>query len=223
MSYIRYYTPGAASMAVHWMLLELGVPFETRFVDIDAGTQRSAEYLRLNPSGRVPTLVIDGVPRGESTALLMLLAERHPESGLAPLPNAPERPEWLEMMIYLANSVLPAMRGWFYAEADGEPGSAPVVREFARRQIEASMERLDNLLSDGRPHLIGDRLSTVDFLALVLMRWTRNMPRPATSWPNLAHYIHRLRARSTFLELNAREELTDWLNTPAERNIEALS
>lgn len=196
------------------MLLELGVSFETRLVDIDVGAQHDPEYLRLNPTGRVPTLLIDGTPRGESAALLMLLAERHPESGLAPLPNSPERSEWFEMMIYLANSVLPAMRGWFYADVDGEPENATAVREFARRQIEGSMERLDSLLGDGRRHLIGNCLTTADLLALILMRWTRNMPRPATSWPNLAQYVQRLRARPTFLELNAREQLTDWLNTP---------
>ena len=78
MTYTLYYSPGAASLAVHWMLIELGVPFEAELVDIDAGAQRSPDYLRMNPSGRVPTLVIDGVPHGESTALLMLLAERHP-------------------------------------------------------------------------------------------------------------------------------------------------
>ncbi|HDR8962224.1 MULTISPECIES: glutathione S-transferase family protein [Burkholderia] len=212
MSYILYYTPGAASMAVHWMLLELGVPFETRLVDLDAGAQRNPEYLRLNSSGRVPTLVIDGVPRGESTALLMLLAERHPESGLAPQPNSPVRSEWFETMIYLANTLLPAMRSWFYAEVDGKPSNAAAVKEFARGQIEGAMEHLNCLLGDGRQYLIGNQLSTADFLALMLMRWTRNMPRPATSWPNLMRYIQRLRGRPTFVELNAREGLTEWLN-----------
>jgi len=62
MSYILYYSPGAASLAVHWMLIEIGVPFELRLVDIDAGAQREPDYLRLNPSGRVPTLVIEGCP-----------------------------------------------------------------------------------------------------------------------------------------------------------------
>ncbi|VWD11459.1 glutathione S-transferase family protein [Burkholderia lata] len=212
MSYVLYYSPGAASMAVHWMLIELGVPFETRLVDIDTGAQHTPEYLRLNPAGRVPTLVVDGIPRTESAALLMLLAERHPAPGLAPEPGSPERAEWFEMMIYLANSVLPAMRNWFYAETDGDPRCAEMVKVFSQGQVEESMAHLDNLLSDGRSYLINGRLSTVDFLALMLMRWTRNMPRPATTWPNLARYIHELRAMPTFLELNAREGLTEWLN-----------
>lgn len=212
MSYILYYAPRAASMAVHWMLLELGVPFETRLVDIDAGVQHSPEYLRLNSAGRVPTLVVDGTPRRESAALLMLLAERHPEAGLAPPLNSQARGEWYEMMIYLANSVLPAMRNWFYADIDGNPKNADVVKAFSQELIEGSMEYLDGLLADGRSYFVDNRLSTVDFLAVILMRWTRNMPRQATSWPNLSRYVHKLRAMPTFLELNAREGLTEWLN-----------
>ncbi|MGV2292970.1 glutathione S-transferase family protein [Trinickia sp. YCB016] len=215
MPYILYYSPGAASMAVHWMLIELGVPFEARLVDIDAGAQHAPEYLRLNPAGRVPTLVVDGIPRRESTALLMLLAERHPEAGLAPQPGTPERSEWFELMIYFANGLLPAMRNWFYADEDGAPANAAAVKEFSREQIEADMERLDQRLSDGRTYLIGNRLSTADFLAVMLLRWTRNMPRPATTWPNLARYIQTLRATPAFLELNAREGLTEWLNPAA--------
>lgn len=212
MSYVLYYSPGAASMAVHWMLLELGVPFEAKLVDIKSGAQRSPEYLRVSRSGRIPTLVIDDVPCGESTALLMLLAERHPDSKLAPEPNTRERAEWLEMMVYLANSVLPAMRGLFYAEKDGDAQSADVIKGFALKQIKSCMEHLDRVLDDGRPYLVGNRLSTADFLAIMLMRWTRNTANPATSWTNIANYVQRLRARPAFIELCAREGLKDWLN-----------
>ena len=62
MSYTLYYVPGAASMAVHWMLIEIGAPFEAVLVDITAGAQRDPNYLRLNAAGRVPTLVVEGVP-----------------------------------------------------------------------------------------------------------------------------------------------------------------
>ncbi|EDL8862732.1 glutathione S-transferase, partial [Salmonella enterica] len=73
------------------MLFELKTPFTAQLVDIEIGNQRSPEYLSLNPVGRVPTLIVDGKPVTESTAILMLLAERHPESGLAPKPDTPER------------------------------------------------------------------------------------------------------------------------------------
>jgi glutathione S-transferase len=60
--YVLYYMPGTASTAVHWMLLEIGVPFDLRKVDFAQGAQRSPEYLALNPQGRVPTLLISGRP-----------------------------------------------------------------------------------------------------------------------------------------------------------------
>ncbi|WCM24727.1 glutathione S-transferase family protein [Paraburkholderia bryophila] len=212
MPYVLYYSPGAASMAVHWMLIELGVAFEARLVDINTGQQHEPDYLRLNPTGRVPTLVVDGVPRHESAALLMLLAERHPDAGFAPAPGSVERAEWFETMIFLANTVLPAMRDWFYADVDGEAAGAEAVRALAAQRLAQAWDRLDAQLAGKPGYLIGDKLGTVDFLALMLMRWTRNQPRPATGWPHLAGYIQRLRALPSFIELNAREGLTEWLN-----------
>ena len=212
MSYTLYYSPGAASMAVHWMLIEIGAPFETVLLDLGTGAQRTGEYLRLNPAGRVPTLALDGVPYTESAALLMLLAERHPEAALAPPVRAPDRARWLEQMVYLANTLLPAMRDWFYADTDGDPSGAEAVRALARRRIEAAWDRLSGRLADGRAWLVGERLSTVDLLAVMLMRWSRNMPRPATTWPELALYVERLRTLPSFVELNKREGLTDWQN-----------
>lgn len=212
MTYTLYYSPGAASLAVHWMLIELGVPFDAKLVSIEERAQKSPEYLRLNPTGRLPTLVVDGKPHGESAALLMLLAERHPEKAFAPPPGSATRADWLETMIFLANTLLPAMRDWFYADSDGDPAGADAVKALARRRIEAGWDRIDARLADGRTHLLGNELSTADFLATMVMRWSRNMPRPATTWKHLAPYIQRMRSRPAFIEVNAREGLTDWLN-----------
>ena len=57
--YKLYYSPGTASMAVHLTLLELGVAHSLARVHFDTNAQRSPEYLRLNPRGQVPTLLID--------------------------------------------------------------------------------------------------------------------------------------------------------------------
>jgi glutathione S-transferase len=211
-TYTLYYSPGAASMAVHWMLIEARIPFEAKLVNIDEGAQHDPEYRRLNPSGRVPTLIVDGVPRHESTALLMLLAERHPEAGLAPAPGTPERGEWYEWMVYFANTLLPAMRDWFYCDSDGDPAGAEAVRALANLRIAQSLDRMGEQLADGREYLIGGKLSTVDFLAVMLMRWTRNLPPKATDRANLMPYITRLRALPSFVELNEREGLTNWSN-----------
>lgn len=210
MSYLLFYSPGTASLAVHWMLIELGVPFEAELVDIKA--ERSAAYLAVNPAGRVPTLVVDGSPVSESAALLMLLAERHPEGGFAPAAGSPGRAAWLEAMLVLANGLSPAMRDWFYADKDGDPTGAEAVQALARRRIEGVFERLDGMLADGRSYLLGEGATTVDLLATMLMRWSRNMARPATSWPHIGPYVTRMRARPAFREVCRREGLSEWLN-----------
>ena len=109
--YTLYYSPGAASMVVHLALLEIGAPHELRLVDFEANAQRDPAYLKLNPRGVVPTLVIDGRPRSESAALLLMLAERHPEAKLAPVPGTPEYEAWLEEMGILCDGKLTARAG----------------------------------------------------------------------------------------------------------------
>ena len=213
MPYLLYYAPGAASFAVHWMLIELGAEFRTERLDLAAGDQRLSAYLRVNPAGRVPTLVVDGEAYTESAALLMLLAERHPAAGLAPTLDDARRARWFETMVFLTNTLSSAMRDWFYADKDGDPADADGVRRLARRRIEGVWDRLDGMLSDSRRHLLGDAMTTADLLATMLMRWSRNMPRPATTWAHIAPYVTRMRARPAFLELCRREELTEWLNS----------
>ncbi len=210
MSYTLYYSPGTASMAVHWALIDLAVPFEAIALDFDAGEQRAATYLKLNPAGRVPTLVVDGVPYSESVALLMLLAERHPAAHLAPAPATPARAGWLADMVYMANTVLPAMRDWFYADKDGAPEGATAVRNLARTRIEGAWDTLDARLASGKPCIGGTQFTTVDYMAMMLLRWSRNMPRPANTWPHLAAYIARHRTRPSFAELHRREGLEMW-------------
>ena len=111
--YALYYSPGAASMVVHWLLIELGVPHELRLVDTKAGQQNSPGYLALNPNGVVPTLVDGGTPRFECSALTMMLADRHPAAGFAPAPEDPLRPQYLQWMFHLANAVQPLFRIWW--------------------------------------------------------------------------------------------------------------
>src|SRR3954469_4637903 len=108
--YTLYYSPGRASLAIHWMLIHLGVPFEARLVDLATKAHKDPEYLRLNPDGMVPTLVVDGAPRTESAALALMLAERHPKGGLEIPRGAPERPDYLRWMLYFANTLQPLYR-----------------------------------------------------------------------------------------------------------------
>jgi glutathione S-transferase len=209
--YTLYYSPSTASLAVHWMLIHLGVPFSLKLVNLQAREQQSAAYLAINPSGFVPALLVEGKPYAECAALLMLLAERHPHAHLEPARGTPERAEYLQWFFYLANTLQPAFRAWFYPDEIAGTENNAATKAHARARIEACFTRLDAHFADGRPYLLGDSLSAVDFLATMLTRWSRNMPRPATGFPHLLPYIDRMRSLNSLKEVHAREGLTDWI------------
>ncbi|MDE1940179.1 MAG: glutathione S-transferase family protein [Alphaproteobacteria bacterium] len=209
--YKLYYSPGTAALAVHWMLIEMNAPFELVLIDIEKGAQKSADYLKLNPDGRVPTLVVDGAPHFECPALLMLLAERHPEAGFAPAIGAPERADYLQWMFYCANTLQPAFRNWFYPDEAAGAENATATKARARAILEDGFARLDARFGGGRQFMLGSQLTVLDFLVTMLTRWSRNMPKPATAWPHLGAYIDRMRAMPSLREVHKREGLTDWI------------
>lgn len=205
-----YYAPGTAAMVVHWLLLELELPHQLRKVDIDAGEHRQPAYLALNPSGVVPTLMIDEQPICEAAAIALYLADAYPQRGFAPATGTLARAAYYQWMLYLANTLQPAFRAWFYAHEPAGEAHVDAVKVQARTRIEACFTRLDAQLAAHGPHLLGEPLTAVDFMLTMLMRWSRNMPRPATQWPALARLAAEMKARPTFRELYAREGLTEW-------------
>ena len=207
---VLYYAPGAASLLVHWLLIELDVPHELRRVDLDAREQKQPGYLALNPAGVVPTLVVDGRPMSEAAAIATWLAEGHPDAGLLPAVGDPSRAAVTAWMFHLANAVQPLFRIWWYPhEVAGEDG-AEEARERVRPRIEAAWRRLDAHLAEKGPWLAGERMTVADYYLAMLMRWSRNMPRPAHDWPALAALAARMKARPSFRELYAREGLEEW-------------
>jgi len=72
------------STRARWMLQELGVDFEAVTVNLAAGEQHRPEFLRINPAGKVPVLVDDGVVLTESVAIALYLAEKYPGKGFFP-------------------------------------------------------------------------------------------------------------------------------------------
>jgi glutathione S-transferase len=207
--YILYYSPGRASLAIHWMLIELGVPFEARLVEFATRAHKDPDYLRLNPDGMVPTLVVDGTPRVESAALALLLAERHPDGGLHVPAGAPGRADYLQWMLYLANTLQPLYRALFYTDEVGGAESAEAVKAHARTRIEQVWDRVDARLQ-AVPYLAGDRSSAVDFHATMLMRWSRNLPKPADRWEAIAAYLRRMQAIPSFAVVHQREGIEPW-------------
>ncbi|HSO33725.1 MAG TPA: glutathione S-transferase family protein [Labilithrix sp.] len=208
--YTLYFSPGTASMAVHHLLLELGAPHELREVDLEAREQDSPAFRALNPSGHVPVLVVDGKPYSECAALVLLLAERHADAGLAPPPGDARRALFLQWMLHLANTLQPAFRQWFYPPDFGPAEHEEVLKQSARVRIEATWDRLDAHLAAHGPYVLGDRFSVADLYATMLMRWSRNMPRPAQGWPAVGTLAATIKARPSWKRLYAIERLTEW-------------
>lgn len=211
MSIVLYGSQSTASLVVHWLLIELGIEHELKMLDFDKREQKSAEYLRLNPAGVVPTLVMDGQVLTEAAAILMQLADLHPQAKLAPAMGTPDRAQYYRWMFFMANTLQPAYRAWFYPDEPAGADHAQAVKERARQGIESAWARVaDHLTGQGGPYLLGEHLSAADFLLTMLMRWSRNMPRPSDSWPALQAHAQRMKARPAFREMYARESLSDW-------------
>ncbi|HTI96356.1 MAG TPA: glutathione S-transferase family protein [Rudaea sp.] len=210
--YTLYYSPGAASMCVHLTLIETNAPHQLKLVDLAAGEQRDPAYLKLNPNGVVPTLLIDGNPFYEAAAALMTIAERHPEAKLAPPVDSLARAAWNQWIVHFANTLQPAFRLWFYPQDIVSDAAAQVVvKTAAQSKIEAAWDRLELHLSANGPYLLGDTLSAADLMLIMLMRWSRNMPRPVTQWPALAAYANLMKSRPGWKRLYKVEELTEWV------------
>lgn len=207
--YELHYYPGTASLVVHWLLIEMELPHRLRLVDFEKNEQKSPEYLAINPSGLVPSLVINGKPMAEFGAIAMYLADRHDELGLAPAVNAPLRAEYNQWMFFISNTVQPTFRLWFYPQ-DLVADETQIVATIQSR-IEGYFERIDKHFSDGRKYVLGEHRSTVDFLLTMIMRWSRNMPKPADHWPHLASYARRMKSLESFKEVYLREGITDWV------------
>src|SRR5207244_3466465 len=107
-------------------------------------------------------------------------------------------------------SVQPAFRAWFYPNEPAGEGAVDAVKDSARGRIEAAWDRLDAHLAAHGPYLLGAEFSAADIFATMLMRWSRNMPRPATQWPHLKALAELTRARPAFKTLYAREGLMEW-------------
>jgi len=205
-----YTAPGAAGLVVHWLLIELDVPHELRLLDFAKKEQKSPEYLQLNPAGVVPTLVVDGQSMTEAAAIVMQLADTHPAAGLAPALGTIERARYYQWLFFCANTLQPAFRAWWYPSEPAGEANIEAAKASALTRIEAAFERVDAHLATHGPYLLGDRISAVDFMFTMLMRWSRGMPKPATDWPQLAALAMRMKARPSFRTLYEREGLTEW-------------
>src|SRR5690242_15616772 len=103
-----YFAPGSSSMAPHIALHEIGAAFEARPMSFRHRDMQSASYLKLNPAGKVPTLLIDDRPLTEVAAILFYLARRFPDAELLPPQDIETEAQALSWMSFIAATLHPA-------------------------------------------------------------------------------------------------------------------
>ncbi|MCW8808594.1 MAG: glutathione S-transferase C-terminal domain-containing protein, partial [Rhodanobacter sp.] len=139
-----------------------------------------------------------------------LLADRHPQAKLAPAVGSPEREAWLQWIVFLSNTLMSSCRFWFYPPELGTPEHTPAVRAALQKKIEGAWDLLDAQLTAHGPYLLGAEFSAADLLLTMVMRWSRNMPCPATQWPALKRLADTVRARPSWKKLYEIEGLSEW-------------
>ena len=123
MTITLHHNPFSRAATVVWMLEEVGVPYELRFVDFRSNEQKSPELLAKNPMGKLPVLEDDGTVVTEVAAIGLYLADRYALGRLAPLPSDPARGAYLRWSLFAPSVIEPGsmakMSGWEF-----KPGQA---------------------------------------------------------------------------------------------------
>jgi glutathione S-transferase len=212
--YQLYYYPSNANLAPHMLLEEIGADYELVLVDRDRNAHKSAAYLKLNPTGRIPVLVDGAFVVYETAAICLHLVDRHPQAGLSPEVGTTERAEFYQWLIYLTNTVQAELITYYYPDrlAEDQAGADAVKRRAEARlgdMFDLIESRLAENAAGGRgPYLLGANYMAVDPYLLMLARWTRGFAHPARARRYLGEYLALVAARPAVQRAFAQEGLT---------------
>jgi glutathione S-transferase len=169
-----YYSPGSCSLAAHIVLEESGAKFDRQRLNLREADQRKPEYLKVNPKGKVPALLLDdGHVLTENPAIMGYVADNHPQSGVLPAAGSYERARAQEWLAWCASSIHPAFGLIFGAGrmVDGEEAQAN-LKAKARANLQAQLDMYDQQLA-GKPFVLGEKFSAADSYTIVFYRWAR--------------------------------------------------
>ena len=192
-----HYSPSDASLAPHMLLEEIGAPFALKLVDRSVNAQKSPAYLKLNPNGLIPVLEDGDLVLYETAAILLHLADTHPQAQLVPALGTAERAHFYKWLMWLANTLHATVVPFFYPERWADDASAVAqVKAHAEARAGQLLDLLGaELARHGGPWLLGEAFSAADPYALMLCCWTRHFARPARGLPHLGPYLQRVQSR----------------------------
>lgn len=180
-----YFNPQSRAQIAKWMLDECGAAYELVPVDFTKREHKSAEFLKINPAGKLPAFV-DGAARVfETAAICLYLGDKFPEAKLAPQIGAPERGRYLSLMVYSSSQAEPALGDrMLKLETDQHRGWS---------DYETVLDVLERELGDG-PYFFGAQFTAVDVMIGSMLIWQRWLKAGAER-PKLGAYVDRLLAR----------------------------
>ena len=173
MSYKLFYKPGACSMAVHVILNELNVPFEA----IKQDDLKSPEFIKLNPRGQIPLLIVDEEPVKEGAAIITWLLDTYandlmPKSGIA-------RAKALEWLMWCNASLHPACSKIFGLQKPSADVLDAKAKEELQKlflaQVQSLWDEADARLATTK-YLAGDKVTASDILLAVIANWGVGTP-----------------------------------------------
>lgn len=190
--YQLYYYPNNASLAPHFLLHHMALDYQLLLVDRKANFHKSAEYKKLNPSGRIPTLIYAGQALFESPAICIHLCEQHPQHQLMPAVGDSLRPQFFQWLAYLNNTLQAELMVRYYPHRHtNDPATIANVVAAQDQRIAEALAVIDQQL-EGNKYLLGDQLSACDYFLFMLALWSTPIERSPQSFSHLSAYLQRL-------------------------------
>jgi glutathione S-transferase len=187
-----YYAPHTCALASHIALEQAGAAYEAVRVDFATNAQRSPEYLEINPKARVPALVTDRGILTETPAILAFVAQRFPESGLAPLDDAFAFAEVQAFNSYLCSTVHVAhahrMRGYRWAD---DPAALEAMKQKVPQNVGDCFGLIEREMFQG-PWVMGDRYTISDPYLFTLAQWLERDGVLPARFPKIADHRARM-------------------------------
>ncbi|MBE7419354.1 MAG: glutathione S-transferase family protein [Ideonella sp.] len=189
-----YYAPNTCALASHLALEHARADYRAERVSFATQQQRSAQYLRINPKGRVPALVTERGVLTETPAILQYVAQTHPQAALAPLDDAFELARMNAFNSYLCSTVHVAhahrMRGSRWAD---NAAAQEAMKKKVPQSVGECFELIEREFFAG-PWVLGARYSVSDMYLFTLANWLEADGVDPARFPQVAAHRERMRA-----------------------------
>jgi GST-like protein len=188
--------PGSGSTAVEAALTLIGAPYEVvERAPFDSEADAAA-LAPVNPMRQVPALALaSGELMTESAAILIHLAERHPEANLAPDAASPLRPRFLRWMSFISAQIYALY--WIRDQPDrlaADKAHEPVLLERTAARIRQAWATMDDGIAPAGRFLLGDEVSVLDLYVTVVSRWGPRRRAFYAAAPGLAAIVRAVDA-----------------------------